>query len=167
MEIIPEAFSPLYPKAFIIVINSLDSTDYMLTNNALYPWGTSVGKDKHGLSIGLTIGSVKIKHERNAIMQHQPVFKLHPIRLPVEPSLGYVCMCVHVRGVCVCARVWVSVCTCVVCVCARVCVCACMCVASVTEWACQLHGNCFHSCHVMAIDILTIWSEIQTFWQQK
>jgi len=74
-------------------------------------------------------------------MQHQPVFKLHPIRLPVEPPLGYVCMCVHVRGVCVCAHV---------------CVCVCMCVASVTEWACQLHGNCFHSCHVMAIDTLTI-----------
>jgi len=37
MEIIPEAFSPLYPRAFIIVINSLDSTDNMLTNNALYP----------------------------------------------------------------------------------------------------------------------------------
>jgi len=57
----------------------------MLTNNALYPWGTSVGKDKHGLSIGISICSVKFKHERNAIMQHQPVFKLHPVRLPVEP----------------------------------------------------------------------------------
>ena len=56
MEIIPEAFSPLYPRAFI-VINSLDSPDNMLTNNALYPWGTSVGKDKHGLSIGISIGS--------------------------------------------------------------------------------------------------------------
>jgi len=76
MEIIPEAFSLLYPRAFIVVINSLDSPDNILTNNALYPWGTSVGKDKHGLSIGLGIGSVKFKHERNAIMQHQPVFKL-------------------------------------------------------------------------------------------
>ena len=37
MEIIPEAFSPLYPWAFIIVINSLDSPDNMLANNALYP----------------------------------------------------------------------------------------------------------------------------------
>ena len=36
-EIIPEAFSPLYPRAFIMVINSLDSPDNMLTNNALYP----------------------------------------------------------------------------------------------------------------------------------
>ena len=53
MEIITEAFSPLYPRAFIIVINSLDSPDNMLTNNALYPWGTSVGKDKHGLSTGI------------------------------------------------------------------------------------------------------------------
>ena len=68
MEIITEAFSPLYPRAFIKVINSLDSPDNMLTNNALYPWGTSVGKDKHSLSIG----SAKFKHERNAIMQHQP-----------------------------------------------------------------------------------------------
>ena len=67
MEIIPEAFSPLYHQAFIIVINSLDSPDNMLTNNALYPWGTSLGKDKHGLSIGLSIGSAKFKHER---MQH-------------------------------------------------------------------------------------------------
>jgi len=49
MEIVPEAFSPLYPLAFIIVINSLDLPDNMLTNNALYPWCTSVGKDKHGL----------------------------------------------------------------------------------------------------------------------
>ena len=68
MEIIPEAFSPLYPQAFIRVINSLDSPDNMLTNNVLYPRGTSVGKDKHGLSIG----SAKVKHERNAIMQHAP-----------------------------------------------------------------------------------------------
>jgi len=59
----------------------------MLANNALYPWGTSVGKDKHGLSIGLTIGSAKFKHKRNAIM---PVFKLHPVRLPVEPPLFFV-----------------------------------------------------------------------------
>jgi len=63
MEIIPEAFSPLYPQAFIIVINSLDSPDNMLTNNALYAKGTSVSKDKHGLSIGLSIGSAKFKHE--------------------------------------------------------------------------------------------------------
>ena len=69
MEIIPEAFSPLYPWAFIIVINSLDSPDNMLTNNALYPWRTSVGKDKHSLSIGLSIRSAKFKHERNAIMK--------------------------------------------------------------------------------------------------
>ena len=68
MEIITEAFSPLYPRAFIIVINSLDSPDNMLTNNALYPWGTSAGEDKHSLSIG----SAKFKHERNAIIQHQP-----------------------------------------------------------------------------------------------
>ena len=67
MEIIPEAFSPLYPRAFVVVTNSLDSPDNMLTNNALYPWGTSIGKDKHGLSIG----SAKFKHERNAIMQHR------------------------------------------------------------------------------------------------
>jgi len=72
MEIITEAFSPLYPQAFIIVINSLDSPDNMLTNNALYPRGTSVGKDKHSLNIGLSICSAKFKHERNAIMQHQP-----------------------------------------------------------------------------------------------
>jgi len=89
MEIIPEAFSLLYPQAFIRVINSLDSPDNMLTNNVLYPsgTGTSVGKDKHGLSIG----SAKVKHERNAIMQHRashaPVFKLHPVQLPVEPPL--------------------------------------------------------------------------------
>jgi len=39
MEIIPEAFSPLYPQAFIRVINSLDSPDNMLINNVtvLYP----------------------------------------------------------------------------------------------------------------------------------
>ena len=41
-----QRLSLLYPRAFIIVINSLDSPDNMLTNNALYPWGTSVGKDK-------------------------------------------------------------------------------------------------------------------------
>ena len=87
MEIIPDAFSPLYPRAFIIVINSLDSPDNMLTNDALYPRDTSVGKDEHSLSIGLSIGSAKFKHERNAVMQHQPVFKLHPLRLPVEPPL--------------------------------------------------------------------------------
>ena len=45
---------------------------------------TSIGKDKHSLSIGLSIGSVKFKHERNAIMQHQPVFKLRPVWLPVK-----------------------------------------------------------------------------------
>ena len=60
------------PGAFIIVINSLDSPDNMLTNNEIYPWHTSVGKDKHSLSIGLSIGTTKFKHERNAIMQHQP-----------------------------------------------------------------------------------------------
>ena len=54
MEIIPEAFSPLYPRAFIIVINSLDSPDNMLTNNALYPWRASVGKDKQSLRIGIS-----------------------------------------------------------------------------------------------------------------
>ena len=47
-----------------------------------------VGKNKHGLSIGLSIGSAKFKHERNAIMQHQPVFKLHLVQLPVKPPLG-------------------------------------------------------------------------------
>ena len=36
VEIIIEAFSRLY-RAFITVINSLDSPDNMLTNNALYP----------------------------------------------------------------------------------------------------------------------------------
>jgi len=70
MEIIPEAFSPLYPRAFIIVINSLDSPHNKLTHNALYPWRTSVGKAKQILSIGMCIGSAKFKHERNAIMQH-------------------------------------------------------------------------------------------------
>ena len=49
MDIKPVAFSPLYPWAFIIAINSLDSPDNMSRNNALYPWGTSVGKDKLGL----------------------------------------------------------------------------------------------------------------------
>ena len=51
MEIKPKAFSPLYPWAFIIVINSLELPDnnIMLANNALYPWGTRVGKDKLGL----------------------------------------------------------------------------------------------------------------------
>ena len=44
LEIIPKAFSLLYPRAFIVVINSLDSPDNILTNNALYPRGTSVGK---------------------------------------------------------------------------------------------------------------------------
>ena len=29
--------------------------------------------------------SAKFKHERNAIMQHRPVLKLHPVQLPVEP----------------------------------------------------------------------------------
>ena len=72
MEIITEAFSPLYPRAFIIVINSLDSPDNMLTNNALYPWRASVGKDKQSLRIGISIRSAKFKHKRNAIMQHQP-----------------------------------------------------------------------------------------------
>ena len=52
-----------------------------VTNNALYHWGTSVGKDKHGLSIG----SAKFKHKRKAIMQHQPVFKLHLVQLPSLP----------------------------------------------------------------------------------
>jgi len=89
MEIIPEAFSLLYRQmqASIIVINSLDSPDNMLTNNVLYPWSISVGKDKHSLSIGISICSAKFKHERNAIMQRQPVFKLHPVRLPVELPL--------------------------------------------------------------------------------
>jgi len=50
MEIIPDASSPLYLQAFIIVINSLDSPDNMLTNDALYPRDTSVGKDEHSLS---------------------------------------------------------------------------------------------------------------------
>ena len=44
-----EAFSLLYPRAFIIVINSLHSPDNMLTNSALYPWVTSVGKGNFGL----------------------------------------------------------------------------------------------------------------------
>ena len=43
-------FFTAVPQAFIIVIYSLDSPDNILTNNALYPWCTSVGKDKHGLS---------------------------------------------------------------------------------------------------------------------
>ena len=94
MEIIPEAFSPQYPQAFTIVINSLDSPDNMLKNNALYPSGTSVGKDKHSLSVGISIGSAKLKHKRNAIMQHQPVFKLHPVQLPVEPPLVTTWICV-------------------------------------------------------------------------
>jgi len=89
MEIIPEAFSPLYPRAFIVVTNSLDSPDNMLTNNALYPWGTNTGKDKRGLSIGISICSAKFKHKKNAIMQHQPVFKLHLVQLPVEPPLSF------------------------------------------------------------------------------
>jgi len=46
MDIKPEAFSPLYLQAFIVVINHLDPPDNMLTNNALYPWGTRIGKDK-------------------------------------------------------------------------------------------------------------------------
>ena len=37
MDIKPEAFSPLYLQAFIVVINPLDPPDNMLTNNALYP----------------------------------------------------------------------------------------------------------------------------------
>ena len=41
-----QRLSLLYSRAFIIVINFLDSPDNMLTNDALYPWGTSVGKDK-------------------------------------------------------------------------------------------------------------------------
>ena len=72
-EIIPEAFSPLYPRAFIIVTNSLDSPH---------------NKDKQSPSVGLSIGSAKFKNERNAIMQHQLVLKFHPVRLPVEPPLG-------------------------------------------------------------------------------
>ena len=82
MEIIPEAFSLLYPR------HSDQFFGFTRPNNALYPWGTSVGKDKHGLSIGLSTGSANFKHERNAIMPHQPVFKLHPVQLPVEPLLG-------------------------------------------------------------------------------
>jgi len=68
---------------------SLEKWTLLLPTKELYPWGTgtSVGKDKHGLSIG----SVKVKHERNAIMQHRashvPVFKLHPVQLPIEPPL--------------------------------------------------------------------------------
>ena len=77
-----EAVSLLYPR---IVINSPDN---MLTNDALYPSGIRVGKDKRGLSIGLSIASAKFKHKRNAIMQHQPIFKLHPVRLPFEPPLA-------------------------------------------------------------------------------
>ena len=73
MEIISEAFSPLYPWAFIIVTNSLDSPH---------------NKDKQSPSVGLSIGSAKFKNERNAIMQHQLVLKFHPVWLPVEPSLG-------------------------------------------------------------------------------
>jgi len=60
----------------------------MLASNALYPGVANVGKDKHGLSIGISICSAKFKHEGDAIMQHQPVFKLHPVRLPVKPPLG-------------------------------------------------------------------------------
>ena len=93
MEIIPEAFSSLYRQAFILVINSLDSPDNKLTMHCT-PKGTSTGKDKHGQSIGLSIGSAKFKHERNAIMQHQPVFKLHPVQLPVDPPLSKThCQC--------------------------------------------------------------------------
>ena len=77
-----EAVSLLYPR---IVINSPDN---MLTNDALYPSGIRIGKDKRGLSIGLSIASAKFKHKRNAIMQHQPIFKLHPVRLPFEPPLA-------------------------------------------------------------------------------
>jgi len=86
-----------YPRLFHCCTPELSSwwsilwihqTIIMLTNNALYPWGTSIGKDKHSLSIGLSIDSAKFKHERNAIMQHQPVFKLHPVRLPVELPLA-------------------------------------------------------------------------------
>jgi len=87
MEITPKAFSLLYPQAFIVVTNSLDSPDNMLASNALYPGVANVGKDKHGLSIGISICSAKFKHEGDAIMQHQPVFKLHPVRLPVKPPL--------------------------------------------------------------------------------
>ena len=47
-----EAFSPLYPRAFVIVMNSLDPPHNKLPNNALYRWRTSVGKDKPSLSIG-------------------------------------------------------------------------------------------------------------------
>jgi len=54
----------------------------MLTKQCTVPL-RYIGKDKHGLSIS----SVKFKHERNVIMQHQPVFKLHLVQLPVEPPL--------------------------------------------------------------------------------
>ena len=37
MEITTKAFSLLYPQAFIVVTNSLDSPDDVLANNALYP----------------------------------------------------------------------------------------------------------------------------------
>ena len=85
MEIIPEAFSPLYPRAFIIVINSLDSPHNNLPNNALYPWRTSEGKDKQSLSIGISIGSAKFKHERNAIVQH-----IKPLPGAIRHSSNYI-----------------------------------------------------------------------------
>ena len=81
MEIIPKAFSPLYPQAFISDQFFGFTRQYANKQCILYPRGTSVGK-----------GSAKVKHERNAIMQHHashaPVFKLHPVQLPVEPPLG-------------------------------------------------------------------------------
>ena len=55
-----------------------------------------IGQDKQGLSIGLSIGSVKFKHERNAIMQHQPVYIWSSFlsnllwKPPGTPSLGVV-----------------------------------------------------------------------------
>jgi len=79
-----EAFSPLYPK--FRSDQFFGFTRQYANKQCTVPRGTSVGKDKHSLSIG----SAKFKHERNAIMQHQPVFKLqlHPVQLPVKPPLA-------------------------------------------------------------------------------
>jgi len=55
-------FFTAVPPSFHQSDQFLDSPDNMLTNNVLYPWGTSVGKDKHGLSIG----SAKVKHDRKS-----------------------------------------------------------------------------------------------------
>ncbi len=51
MEIKPDAISSMYPRSFIILIISFDSSYKIMTINPMYPWGTSVGSEKFKLNL--------------------------------------------------------------------------------------------------------------------